>query len=169
MPAPPVAAFQAAWHHHKPSRARHQWWQSCHCWWESPNMCHPLERFCKIWSHPTVFLVKMHKHFAVQGLHFQQKLRFQQQSHGRHHWLLVCLSPQQKWTNCGADALDIDFQDIYRICMRIGWSAKERVAAPPVASFQASWHHHIASHARHQWWQSCHCWWSSSNMCHRLE
>ena len=55
-----------------------------------PLTCgHPLEWFWKVWSHPAGFFVKTHKHFAVQGLHFQQKLRFQQQSHGRHHWLLV--------------------------------------------------------------------------------
>ena len=34
-----------------------------------------------------------------------------------------CLSPQQKWTDCGSDALDIDFQNIRPICMGIGQSA----------------------------------------------
>ena len=90
VPAPPVGCISSSVASPQTITCKTcQWWQSCHCWWESPNMCHPLEWFCKIWSHPTGFLVKMHKHFAVQGLHFQQKLRFQQQSHGRHHWLLV--------------------------------------------------------------------------------
>ena len=59
------------------------------CCWASPNMWHPQESFGTVWSHQVGFLVKTHKHLAVQGLHFQQKLLFQRQSHGRLHWLFV--------------------------------------------------------------------------------
>ena len=64
----------------------------------------------------------MHKHLAIQGLHFQQKLRFQQQSHGYAPLAVCCLSHPQKWTDCGSDALDIDFQDIRPIHLHGNWS-----------------------------------------------
>ena len=115
---------------------------------------HPLtcgiykNHFEKIWSHPVGFLVKMHKHLALQGLHFQQKLRFQGQSHGWHHWLFGVFPIHKS----GLIVVLMPWTLIFKTFNQSAWelvNLRGHVPVPPLVRFQAARPHHKPSHARH--------------------
>ena len=108
-------------------------------------MWHPQESFGKVWSHPVGFLVKMHKHLAVQGLHLQQKLHFQ-----GHNWLF-CVFPIHK---SGLIVVLMLGTLIFETFVQSAWELvklRGHVPVPPLVGFQAAQLHHKPSHARHQW------------------
>ena len=117
---------------------------------------HPLtcgiykNHFEKIWSHPVGFLVKMHKHLALQGLHFQQKLRFQGQSHRRNHWLFVVFPIHKS----ELIVVPMTWTLIFKTFVQSAWefvNLRGHVPVPLLVGFQAAWLHNKPSHARHQW------------------